>query len=483
EAERVSGRPLTDKMKERLLDNKKLAYTSRYSNDRKSEYQGGYYGSEKTSLLILPEFLRDEDLTDWLFTFQIQNAESYLYSLSRFKQSNSDLWLLTALSKAEKSSTELNLLLNAAKKVGNSSPAYPTIAYHTARILIEQNKPAEAEKLLDEVLNSATDLPISSRNQFLALRMKVAETLDDFLKFAQRRPFAFDWDGTTGSIEDFIALQKSWYDPKSETQSKEDFDHDIDEQFKNERLWQDREMFDEKTIEIVNENFPLTILVEAEKSKALPDYLQRRFALAIWTRAALLEDFALAARIAPEVIRLAPETEELMNKFLAAKTLAAKRYASLYMILKSENLSPYIPSGMGTAAESYKMYASRWWCGPYDEDYDEETGEAVPHKPSPRPSFLTKLQSDAAQSELKKLKTIGDAPKFLGAKVLEWARLAPADKRVLESLFIVYEANGWDKYGCGNNLELQQQIGDLIKKRYPNSNEAKQIIEVESASQ
>jgi hypothetical protein len=479
-AEKMIGRPLTAAMKERLLGSKKAAFAARFSNGRKPEYEGGYFGSEKTSLSVLPDFLRREDMTDWLFTFQIQSVEAYQYSLSRFKQNGSDLWLLTALSKADKNSTEVNKLLEAAKNVGFSAPAYPTVAYHRARLLLEQNKQAEARKLLDEVIDSAADLPVSSRTQFQAMRLKLADTLEDFLKFAQRKPFAFDWDGAqSGSIDYFIEQQKSWYNPEYETVSKEEYDRNVEEQYKEEKKWQDRLMFDSQTVEIINEHFPLAVLLEAQKSASLPDYLKERLALSIWTRAAILEDFQTAARIAPEVIKAAPDTEPLMNKFLEAKTLQAKRQAALYLILKNTSLTPYISGGMGTPAEGYKMYATQWWCQPYEDDYDENTGEAAPHKTSTKPAFLTKLQSEAAQGELKKLKAIGDAPKYFGEKVLEWARLAPNDKRVPESLFIVYEANGWDKYGCGNNTELHEQIGNLLKKRYPLSDEAKQIVNEE----
>lgn len=480
EAERVTGKPLTDKMKERLLDSKKIAYGTRYSNAYQSGYAGGYYGTEKTSLSILPEFLRQDELTEWLFTFQIQNNEAYLYSLNKFKQNSSDLWLLTALSKADKSSAELNRLLEATDKISFSSPAYPTVAYHKARILLEQNKMVEAKKLLDEIINSSIDLPVSSRNQFLELRLKLSDTLDDFLKFAQQKPFAFDFDGFSGSIDQFIAEQKSWYSASYEPQTREEYEREVEDRFKEEKQWQERLMFDDKTIEIINEHFPLAALAEAEKSPALPDYLRERFALAIWTRAALLDDFATAARIAPEVVKFKPETEELMNAFLAAKTLPAKKRAALFLILKNSNLNPYISSGMGTPAEGFRMYATNWWCEPYDAFYDEETGEEAPRKLSQRPAFLTQAQSDAAQKELKKLKAYGDAPKFLGAKVLEWARLAPLDKRVPESLYIMYEANGWDKYGCGNNEELREEIGNLLKNRYPQNEWTRQMINEES---
>lgn len=476
EFEKLIGRELTAAEKERIKATKKESYADAFSRSGTyRDYQGGYYGEEKTSLSLLPEFLRREALTDWLFTFQIKGAEAYLYSLSKFKQTGADLWLVTALSKADKNSAELNRLLEAAGETSRFSPAYPTIAYHTARLLIEQNKTAEARKMLDEILNSSSDLPVSSRNQFLALRMKLAETLDDFLKFAQRKAFAFDWDGESGSIDDFIALQRSLYNSEDIIISKEEWDRDAEENFKIEKPWQDRMMFDEKTIEIINEHFPLALLLEAERSPALPDYLRTRFAVAIWTRAVLLEDFATAQKIAPEVIKFVPEAEDLMNKFLAAKTPLAKKRAALFLILKTETLTPYISAGMGTAAEGFKMYATRWWCEPYEGNYDEESQSYLENNIPQKPSFLSQANSDAAQAELKKLKAIGDAPKFLGAQALEWARLSPLDKRVPESLYIAWEANGWEKYGCANNEEIEAEIRAFLKKRYPKSEWAAKI--------
>lgn len=478
-AETVVGRPLTDKLKEQVRNARKEAYKERFEQNSDGEYQGGYYGIEKLSISILPDYLRLDDLTNWLFTFQIQNNEAYLYSLSKYRQTGADLWLLTAISKADKSSTELNRLLEAADKVDRFSPAYPTIAYHKARILIEQGKTAEARKLLDFILNSTIDLPISSRNKFLGQRIKLAETLDDFLKFAQLKPFAFDLDGQSGTIDQFIAEQKSWYDPKYATISREQYEKEVEDRFKNEKLWQDRVMFDFDTIELMNQHLPLPVLLEAEKSPALPDYLRERFAVAIWTRAALFNDFVTADKIAPEVVNFHPELKDLMDKIFLAKTPIAKQRAAMFMILKNPMLSPFLEDGLGKSDNEFGSFdANDWWCAPSDIDYDE-AGNEVKAQPPPKPMFLSLAQSKAAQAERKKLIIIGDAPKFLGGKVLEWARLSPLDKRVPESLYIVWEANGWTKYGCGNNEELRLQIGNLLKKKYPQSEWTQKLIDDE----
>jgi hypothetical protein len=442
-------------------------------------YEGGYYGNEKTALEILPPFLRQDELTDWLFTFQIENSDAYLYSLSKFRQNPSDLWLMTAISKAEKNSPEVARLLDAASRAGRSSPAYPTIAYNVARLYLEQGKTVEARKLLDEILDSPLDLPISSRNKFLGLRLKLAETLEDFIKFALRKPFAFDFDGTSGTIDEFIAEQKSWYDRANEDKTREEYDREIDERWTHEKLWQEREMFDSATIDAINNHFPLSVLMQLESSPALPDYLRDRFALPIFTRALLLGDVVTLKKIAPQIVADHPEFETQINVILSAKTPGAVQNASLFMVLKNPILSPYVEDGLGKDDNELNTWdGDDWWCAPYDTEYDEATGSEVPRNVL-KPAFLTAAQSRTGQLERKKLKDLGDAPQYLGRAVMAWAKRSPLDKRIPESLYTVWGANGWTKYGCGNNEEMKAQAGDLLKKRYPGSEWIRKMTEEE----
>lgn len=476
EAERISGMALSDAMKKRVREARQTAYQNRYTSNRQNDYEGGYYGNEKTSLSILPAFLRYEDLTDWLFTYQIVNPESYLYSLSKFRETGADLWLMTALSKADKNSAELARLVQAGKTVSRSSAAYATIVYHLARIYIEQGKTAEARKLLDEILAATDDLPISSVNQFMELRLKLAETLDEFIRYGLRKPFAFDMGGTSGTIEDFIAEQKTWYNPEYDKQTREEYEREVEERFREEKKWENRLLFDADMMDVFNQHFPLAMMIEAEKSPALPEYLRENFAVAIWTKAVLLDDFATAAKIAPEMLKYKPEMQPLVSQIETAKTPLQKQNAVLYFILKNPVLTPFLESSLEKSdneANSFDM--NDWWCAPYDLDYDEETEQTVPAKLPPRPKFLSETQSRAAQAERQKLKDLDDAPKYLGEKVLAWARRAPADRRVPESLYIVYEANGWKKYSCGNNMELREEIGNLLKTRYPQSEWTRKI--------
>lgn len=480
EAERQVGSPLTDEMKKRVQDARQNAYASRFNADRNREYEGGYHGSEELSLSLLPEVLRSDDLTEWLFTYQIGDNEAYLYSLSRFKATTSDLWLMTALSKAKTSSAELDRLLAAAGEIGRSSPAYVTVAFHAARLNIDRGRPAEARKIIDEAIARSADLPISTVNEFMKLRFRLAETLNDFLRYALRRPFAFDYGGSVGTIDQFIEEQKGWFNPEYHKEGKEAYDLDVEKQFASQRLWQDRLMFDVETINLINLYFPGTVLAAVESSDALPDYLRERFAVAVWTRAALLGDFALANRMAPRLIQHHPDLAEDVRAVMTAAGSAAKRNAFIYLLVRNPKMTPFVEDGLGkTDNEADVWDTNDWWCEPYDEYYDENIGDMVKRSSFAAPKFLTSAQLAAAASEGAKLKSIGDAPKYMAERVLEWARRSPSDPRVPESLFRMYKANGWSKWGCGGDPEIQQTLSALLMRRYPASPWTQRLIREE----
>ena len=117
------------------------------------------------------------------------------------------------------------------------------------------------------MLNAGDDLPISARNAFVGLRFNLAETLADFLKYSLKRPYAFDFDGETGTIDEFIAEQKAYYDPEYNKDGREAFDKEVEDRFKEEKMWQDRLMFDSDTISAMNQHFPLPVLVEVENPR------------------------------------------------------------------------------------------------------------------------------------------------------------------------------------------------------------------------
>ncbi len=479
EGEKVVGRPLTEDEKKRVREMRQNAYSERFTTGRQSDYEGGYIeGDESMTPALLPDFLKKDDLTNWLFVYQMKGPEAYAYSLARFVETNSDLWLMSALSKADKNSPELKRLLDSAERANRTAPGYLTIAFHTARLYLELGKNADARRIIEPMLSAGGEIPISVRNQFVGLRLRLAQTLDDYLTDSLRKAYAYDFSGSIGSIDELIAEQKSYYDPEYNKDGREAFDREIEDNFKQERLWQDRLMFDTATIGMMNTSFSQSVMLQTLQSPALPDYFRPRFAMAIWMRAYLLDDYATLLQVTPTVAQGYPEFADPLRLITEAKTPVARQNAILFFVLKNPMLSPFLEDGIGKTDNDFGEWDSNdWWCSSYMEDSETNDVQDTSQPPVVPPKFLTSAQKQAAATERKKIVALGDAPAFLASKVVAWAARSPADKRIPEALYIVHQANGWTKYGCGNNEELQKKIGDLMNKNYPDSPWTKKLTE------
>ncbi|QQS42109.1 MAG: hypothetical protein IPM63_03965 [Acidobacteriota bacterium] len=475
-AEAAAG-PLTERMMERIREARRIAYQNRFEQ-REEDYQGRYYGDEETSIAILPAFLMTSDLTEWLFTFQIAGEAAYEHSLNKYRQTNSDAWLVAALVKANARSKELNSILDSARAIGITSPAFPTAAYHRARLLLELGRKAEAKTALDEVLNSSADIPISARNEMAKLRMGLADSLEDFLKHALRKPYAFAWDTEFLSIDEMIEREKSYYDPEYYEESREEYERKVEESYRYAKAVESELMLDSDSVEVINYHFPFDVLLKVHVSPIVPDYLKGRLALVIWTRAALLGEWKIADLVVAEAVRHHPEIRTELEAYAAARSEPEKKNAALFAMLKNEQISPYLASGFGSPMESIS-YASRWWCEPYDEEWDDEKQEMVPIKVSDRPAFLTALESQSALDDMKKLKEVGNAPKFFGERVLEWAAGSPSDPRIPEALYITWSANGWDKYGCQGDPVDREKLKALLLSKYAATPWAQRLLSEE----
>ncbi len=436
-----------------------------------NNYNGSYYGNEELSLAVLPEFLGQDPLTEWVFTFQAQSDDAYFHSFDRWKQTSSEMWLMTAISKARRNLGGLKELMDATREANPESPAYPTIVYHRIRLLMDQGQNEEARKLLGKVLDGGGDLPVSTRNLFTAQRMKLSQDLGEFLTFSLRRPFGFAYDyDTAQSFDEIIAERKSWYSPEYSEQPQAQYDLEIEKEFAEKRLWQDRSFFDSKAVDVINQHFATAQMLEILNNPAFPDYFKRRLTIAIWTRAYLLGDEKTALAMAPAVVRIKPEIEPLMTEYVSAKTPPERDMAGLYMLLKTGELTPYLQSGFDyeDGAEDDFWQDDRWWCEQSEYDYDNEGNQV--EKAAFVPPFLTKQMLATAKTQNSALKRTTDGVSYLSGRVLNWTKTGVPDRRLAESLYIVFHANRWIKYSCGNySEETRNKAADILKKRYPRS--------------
>ena len=439
-----------------------------------SRYEGCYYsGCTSLTFELIPDFLRSEDLSDWILTLQGEDPSAYSRALSQWRKTSSPAWLITALVKAEKSSPKLAKLMEAAENVARDDPAYPTVAYHLIRLKIAMGQTDEARKRLDEIISwGAGVLPVSAQNQFLEQRTKLAKDLNEFLKSAQRKPAVFYDYGMYGKLSDLLKVDRHWAYEYTE-QTEEEHEREREERAKALMPWEDRFGFDDPTRDVFDWHFPLQLLGEAARNPNVPDYLQRSLVLALWTRAILLNNDEIALRIAPEVVKVQPEMATLFDSYLKAKTAKERKNTALYLLLKFPTLSPFVQGGLPKfeTSEGIEYYfGDSWWCKPSQTYYNDEGKEIA--KVVPKPNFLTDTDVETARREFAALLSIGDAKSYLGKQAIGWAKSSPNDPRIPEALFIAAQANRNYKYGCNGwekDDETKEEAETLLRERYPES--------------
>ncbi len=475
------GRKLNDVELKLLKENFASALSRRewlLSPNRKvdigNDYVGCSYDCEQLPLRRLPASLRADELSDWIFTSQSEDPRAYDHAVARWRQTQSHAWLAVALNKANVTSRGVLRLQREAEAIEKDATVYATVAYNLIRLRMESSRVVEARRLFDEdLVNRLDQLPATSQNLLLAQRMKMATTVGEFLKFASRKPAAFSEYGTIGRITDLLTMDKSLYDPTYNKETKEEYDRNAEERFKQFMPWDERRAFDYDSADILNWHFSLKALLEASRDPSLPDYLQKSMALAVWTRAVILKNHVVAREVAHDVVRLAPEMATVMKGYLDATTPQQREDESLFVLLKFPNLSPYVPFGVpefSTPEESEYYFELSWWCKQSDTEWNDK-GDEVP-KVVPNPKFLPLSITSAAKRERAALVAIGDAKSYLGKRALEWSRRVPNDPRVPEALFIGFNANLSYKYGCGSweqDEETRTAIVKLLRERYPQS--------------
>ena len=477
--EKVFQRPLTPEetleikqLHKSALDRRTglLSPNSRLIREDESRYQGGYFDATKLTLDLVPQFLRADDLSDWIFTLQTTDPRAYRHAFSKWRQTDSRAWLVTSLIKAEISSPRLHELMTAAEKITSTDSAYATVVYHLVRLKTDLGQHAEARKLLDEVMSQTAILPVSAQNQFLERRMQLAGGLNEFLKSAQRKPVAFYKYGMISSLHKLYEREKEFWGPEDTSLTKEEFERNLENEYKDLLPWDDRLIFDDATTDILNWHFSLQLLIEAARSPNVPGYLKRNLLRAAWTRAILLNEHKVALEIVPDILKFAPEMSSVLEPYVRSTAGKERQRAALYALLKTPELSPYLSSMVSIDAtyEPTEYYmAQAWWCPLPETDYVDD--KTVP-KLVPRPAFLTAAQLEAARRERRAMLDLGDAKSYLGKQVLEWARSSPDDPRLPEALFIAVKANDQYKYGCdgwAHDEETRDSAQKILRERYP----------------
>ncbi|MDX6404277.1 MAG: hypothetical protein QOH70_1732 [Blastocatellia bacterium] len=410
--------------------------------------------SDESNKPVRPSGLNSDELTDWVLTFEDSSPAAATHALAQWEKSKSLPWLVAAISKANGQQPKAGALLSAAASVDHTSPAFPSLAFHSVRLLTESNRGGEARATLDKILAAdRQQLPPSTVNLLLAQRTTLAQNLAEFLQAAQRVPAGFSDDSDGREI------------PEEESSVKETT--------KGSAVF-----FDLDGANAFNKAMPVALIKDAASSKALAPNLQRDVAQAAFVRAALLDDRATADQAAALLQGMYPQLKEFLSAYQKAATPDARRFSAVYMSLKFPGLRPYVSAGVGrtTALEEVDSYRDNYWCaeaptpqsGPPSQDVEEGKAKA---KLIPIPEFLKPSQSVAA-TQSGALQALGTAPDYFCRIAIAWTEKNPADPRAPEALHLAVRST---RYGCTDDQtgRWSKAAYDLLHRRYPNTTWAK----------
>jgi hypothetical protein len=398
---------------------------------------------------------RSDELTDWILTFQDQSPRALAHAVDRWTATAARPWLVAALAKIGPGHPKLPELLAAAGQVPRETPAFASVEFHRVRLLATSGKRDEARQRLEGLLAQGGSMfPPSARNLLLALRMRLAHNLEEFLSYAPRTPVAITYniDGR-------------------------ELPADLESNERLKLMARDRPLFDGDSARILNRHLPLGILREAVHRGILPPHLRRELATAALVRSLLLGEEATLRDLIPVVKDLIPELGPYLDEYRATVNREARAFVGLLMILRFPGLKPYVPDNIGRLIplDQIDSYRDNWWCAtsavtsPREADrLSPPLEQLYPDSPDAPLEFLRPEHTMAAQQELQRLAALGTAPNYLSQQVTAWGQRATGDSRVPEALHLAVKAT---RFGCtdADTGKFSKAAFELLHKRYPRS--------------
>ena len=392
-----------------------------------------------------------DEMSRWILAFR--GILDFSAAFQRWQTTREVPWLVAALKGLRPSHGERPLLLRHAKEIPAASPAYPSVAYHAARVLMAAGNTAEARQWLTRVLeNKSQRLPLSSTNQLLGLRMATARSLDELLADAPRRAITL---ASYGSMRELLFNMES----------------------KSFKRLGSRTFFDYDSVLAFNTQLPLNLLIASARNLTLPNHLRKRIAAAAWTRAVMLEEMDIAAGLSGDLEKLAPELRAGLQSFRGAFSNDDRHFEALMMIMRNPGLMPVVQHGVERLYALDKNYQTvyNWWCGIGQREISSWRN-AQPRTNSPWPlgfpDFIRSEERETARGELGRLIALGPGYEYAGRQVLARARSHPSDPRLPEALHRVVYMTRWSCL-LSEKSDVSRTAFQMLHTRYPNSEWAK----------
>jgi hypothetical protein len=421
-------------------------------------------------LLLERTGTRYTDLGAWIYDIDVLTAgreenvaAAKADALSRWRERRSLPWLVAALMHLAPGDNDVAAAIAASRAIEANSPAHYTLAWHRLRLLIGENNQDEARAELDQILDGRP-LPEGVENLMRYHAMKLARDLDEFLRFAPRRGEFVMYLPDPRTKLDATAL------PLKSTSLPGEFGATL--KWRAELFQPNPRYFDEDATAVMSRFMPLPMLARIARSDRLPSNMQRDVALAVWTRAVLLEDADIANAVAPIVTRYFPQYGAGWKAYQGATTSEHKKLESALLLLRLPAASPWLASGLGYPymRDRIGLYGPRWWShddsdaqqAPDEQDNATLCDDCALPLQLAAPAFITRQDRDRARNDVARLRQLPGAPAYLGAIILSWANAQTRDPRVPEALYLVVRAT---RYG-EKDSETSKAAYTLLHDRY-----------------
>jgi hypothetical protein len=321
------------------------------------------------------------------------------------------------------------------------------VTYHRIRLLIASGNAEQARKLLPDIMpqvqSGGRD---SSINLFTALRARAAANLNEYLAYAPRKLI----DRTSEEASSVRECTEVMENPKRQYDCVKNID---------------AMQFNADAANLLNDDAPLPVLIEATQSNALSEQLRRSMAMMAWTRAVLLKEDAAASKLLP-----------LLPERLQKQAGPGTGFHALLAIARNPGLRPFLDPGVQRSYswDFVESYGDNWWCQNWQgRPYGGVRGVAA----AVRPAFLSAAQVAETSRELGRLHRNESAAAWIGAEIVDYARANENDPDVPEALYLVMRMI---RYGCdrvenyspeeakrSSNIKgIRDEAARLLRQRY-----------------
>jgi hypothetical protein len=398
----------------------------------------------------------EHELLDWIVTFQSNDRAAASHALDQWRQRRNTVWLVAAIANLRSLDRGTADVMAAAAAVPPESPAYATVTFHRARLLIGAGRSADARALLDQTLDAGR-LPLGSRNRLRDLRLRTARNVDDLVP---------DLDAHADGLhaEGYPHYRFSPTAPDCGYGS-------LTERCDELREIASRAQLMPRAAAFIN-GLPLAAIAKLATDARIPDPVRRETTQAAWVRAFLLGDDDVVRSLGLELSKqYAADNTALAADLMRVGTslnTGDRRFEAAWILVRYPVMAPFVRPGLSRLLNPSTIddYGDNWWSQPRltpAKNDDVESGLLL--RPAP---FLDAESKRQVDGEYRRLRAVGSAGAFLARTTVESATSRLDDPRVPEALYRAVRATRL--VGGG---EWSRKAFTLLHQRFPNSPWAK----------